>query len=87
VRVGQRLGKELMARITHAAQIDLRLGDSACETFDVSARVPPRDLTCETLRFFAKRLVRLDRKRVFRRAGTAVMGFRPGANLSIRGWL
>jgi hypothetical protein len=27
VRVGQRIGKELIARITHAAQIDLRFGD------------------------------------------------------------
>jgi hypothetical protein len=30
-----------MARITHAAQIDLRFGDLACENFDASAGVPP----------------------------------------------
>ena len=78
-----------MARITHAAQIDLRFGNSACENFDVSAGVPPRDLTCESLHFFKKRWVRLDGKaqtmaeRIFCRAGTTVIGFRPGANLSI----
>ena len=78
-----------MARITHAAQIDLRFSDSACEYFDVSAGVPPRDLTRESLHFFTKRWVRLDGKaqavaeRIFCRAGTTVIGFRPGANLSI----
>lgn len=89
IRVHQRIGHELMARITHAAQIDLRFGNSACENFDVSAGVPPRDLTCESLHFFKKRWVRLDGKaqtmaeRIFRRAATTVIGFRPGANLSI----
>ena len=79
-----------MARITYAAQIDLRFGDSACEHLDVSAGMRPRDLTCEGLHFFRKRLVRLDGEAqavaegIFCRAGTAVTGFRPGANLSIR---
>ena len=45
--------KESIARITHAAQIYLRFGDLACENFDVSAGVPPRDLSCEGLHFFA----------------------------------
>ena len=89
IRVHQRIGKKLMTRITHAAQIDLRFGDSACKTFDVSAGMQPRDLTCEILHFFTKRLVRLDGKaqtvaeRIFCRAGTALITFRPSANLSI----
>ena len=45
-----------MARITYAAQIDLRFGDSACEQLDVSAGVRPRDLTREGLHFFSKAL-------------------------------
>ena len=49
VTVGQRFGEELMARITYAAQIDLRFGNSACEHLDMSASVPARDLTCEVL--------------------------------------
>jgi len=37
---GQRIGKDLLARITRAAQIDLRFGDLACEflEFDVGGR-------------------------------------------------
>ena len=57
VAVGHRLGKELTARITYAAQIDLRFGDLACEHLDMSAGVPPSDLKCEGLHFFRKRLV------------------------------
>ena len=90
VPVGQCLGKELMARITYAAQIDLRFGDSACENLDMNAGVPPRDLTREGLHLFSKRLVRLDgeaqtvAERIFCRAGTAMTGFRPGARPSVR---
>jgi hypothetical protein len=62
IRVRQRIGKKLMTRITHAAQIDLRFGDLPCENFDVSAGVPPCDLTRQGLHFFTKRLVRLDGK-------------------------
>ena len=57
VTVGHRLGKELTARITYAAQIDLRFGDLACEHLDMSAGVPPSDLKCEGLHFLRKRLV------------------------------
>ena len=57
VAVGQRLRKELTARITYAAQIDLRFGDLACEHLVMSAGVPPSDLKCEGLHFFTKRLV------------------------------
>jgi len=40
VRFGQRTGKDLLAGITHAAQIDLRFGDlaSECLEFDVGGR-------------------------------------------------
>jgi len=58
----QRLGEELLARITYAAQIDLRFSHSACEQLGVSAGMRPRDLTREGLHFFTKRLVRLDGK-------------------------
>ena len=77
-------GKELMARITYAAQIDLRFGDPECEHLDVSAGVRPRDLTCKGLHLFKQRLVGLDgqtqtvAERIFCRAGTAVTGFWPG---------
>ena len=43
-----------MARITYAAQIDLRFGDLACENLDMNAGVPPRDLTREGLHLFSK---------------------------------
>ena len=52
VRMAQLLRQELKARVTYAAQIELRLGDLACEHLDVSAGVPPRDLTCEGLHLF-----------------------------------
>ena len=60
-RIAQCTGQELMARVTHAAQIDLRFGDPACEHLDVSAGVRPRDLTCEGLHLFRQALGRTGR--------------------------
>jgi|GEM_PF-3061559 hypothetical protein len=58
----QRVEKELVARITYAAQIDLRLGDLACEHLNVDAGMRPGDLTSERSRFFALRLISVDRQ-------------------------
>ena len=78
------------AGVTYAAQIELRLGDLAGEHLDVSAGVPPRDLICESFHLFTKRLFRpcgeaqTVAERIFCGTATAMGGFRPGANPSIR---
>jgi len=55
VRVGQRIAKELMARITHAAQIDLRFGDSASELIDVVIGRVASDFSGDRLNLFGQR--------------------------------
>ena len=44
MRVGQGAGQQLMARISHAAQIDLRLGNLARQLLDLHVRARAGDL-------------------------------------------
>jgi hypothetical protein len=79
-----------MARITHAAQIDLRFGDLACEVQDFRVAARPGDLARE--RFHVLRQCRIGTngkaervaKRVSRRTSAAFSGLRAGAGPGIR---
>jgi hypothetical protein len=54
VRIAQCIGQELMSRITHAAQIDLRFGDPARESFDFGGRIRPGNFTRERFDLFGQ---------------------------------
>lgn len=51
-----------MARITHAAQIDLRFGDSAREFLHFGISVCPSNLARERLDLFRQGLIGIDRQ-------------------------
>jgi hypothetical protein len=46
------MGQELMARVTHAAQIDLRFGDLACELLDFRVGAGPGNFARERCHLF-----------------------------------
>jgi hypothetical protein len=52
VRIAQSSGQELMARVAHAAQTDLRFGDPACEFLDFGVGVWPGDFARERFHLF-----------------------------------
>ena len=45
--VAQCMGQQLMARVTHTAQINLRFGDPAGELLGLRVGVSPRDLPAQ----------------------------------------
>jgi hypothetical protein len=46
------MGQELMARVSHAAQIDLRFGDLACEFLDFGVGGGPGNFARERVHLF-----------------------------------
>ena len=74
-----------MARITHAAQIDLRFGNPARQLQNFGFGVWPGDFARERVHLFGKNGIGKNRhaqpvaKRISRRAGAALSGFRAGA--------
>ena len=74
-----------MARITHAAQIDLRFGNPARQLQDFGFGVWPGNFARERVHLFGKNGTGKNRhaqtvaKRISRRAGAALSGFRAGA--------
>ncbi len=74
-----------MARITHAAQIDLRFGNPARQLQDFGFGVWPGNFARERVHLFGKNGIGKNRhaqtvaKRISRRAGAALSGFRAGA--------
>ena len=74
-----------MARVTHAAQIDLRFGDSACELLDFHAGICAGNFPRKCFDLFGQGFIRVNRqaesmpKGVSGRAGAALRGLRAGA--------
>jgi hypothetical protein len=52
VRIAQCMGQDLMARVTHAAEIDLRFGDPACEFSYFPVGVGPGNFTRHRFQLF-----------------------------------
>ena len=52
VQIAQLIGQELIAQLTHSAQIDLRLRNPVCENFDLSVGERPRNFACKILHLF-----------------------------------
>src|SRR5271157_3214722 len=75
-----------MARITHAAQIDLRFSDAPCEPLYFGISVYPRNLVCKCFDLFRQGCIGINReaqsvpKGVSGRADTALRGLRAGAS-------
>jgi hypothetical protein len=51
-----------MSRITHAAQIDLRFGDPARESFNFGGRIRPGDFTRERFHLFGQSWIGTNRQ-------------------------
>ena len=79
-----------MARVTHAAQIDLRFGDPAREFLDFGVGVCPGNFARERFHLFGQGWIGTNgqaqpvAKRVSRRASAALRGFRAGAGPRVR---
>jgi hypothetical protein len=90
VRIAQRTGQELMARVTHAVQIDLRLRDPARELSNFGVGVCPGNFARERFHLFGQGWIGTNgqaqpvAKRVSGRASAALGGLRPGADPRIR---
>ena len=83
IRLGQCTGQELMARISHAAQIDLRFGDPARELLDFGVGPWPGNFARERFHLFGQGWIGANgqaqpvAKRVSRRASAALAVFGP----------
>ena len=90
VRIAQGTGQELMARVPHAAQIDLRFGDPAREFLDFSGGLCPGNLVRERCHLFGQGWIATNGQAqpvaegVSRRASPALRGLRAGAGPRIR---
>ena len=85
VAIVQPLGQELMTRVAHAANVDLRLGDAARDFVDFGVGAGPGNFARERFNLFGQGWIGINgqaqrvAKRVLGRASAAPRGFRAGA--------